>query len=132
MANPLLAFFKSPLFTWWNSPTLGTRLFTSRKGVKVGEDDSGNVYYETRDGAKRWVIYKNGPIEASRVPAEWHGWLHKTVQAPPTENPPVVKDWEKPHVANLTGSDEAYAPPGSLSKAGERAASTGDYEAWQP
>ena len=26
---------------------------------------------------KRWVIY-NGVVEASRVPADWHGWLHYT------------------------------------------------------
>ena len=29
------------LLTWWNGQTLGTQLFTARKGVKVGEDDQG-------------------------------------------------------------------------------------------
>ena len=30
--------------TWWNGQTLNTRIFTWRKGEKVGEDDQGNVY----------------------------------------------------------------------------------------
>ncbi|MEM9522518.1 MAG: NADH-ubiquinone oxidoreductase subunit NDUFA12 family protein, partial [Pseudomonadota bacterium] len=49
--------------TWWNGQTLGTQLFTARKGVKVGEDAQGNIYYETRDGKRRWVIF-NGEAEA--------------------------------------------------------------------
>ena len=65
------------MLTWWDSQTLGTQLFTSRKGVKVGDDAAGNVFYQTRDGKKRWVIYK-GEIEASRVSPDWHGWLHFT------------------------------------------------------
>ena len=45
------------IFTWWNGATIGTRLFTARKGVRVGEDGQGNVYYRSRDGKRRWVIY---------------------------------------------------------------------------
>ena len=67
------------LFTWWNGQTLGTRLFTSRKGQKVGEDEQGNIFYETSDSKRRWVIF-NGPVEASRVSADWHGWLHHTMK----------------------------------------------------
>ena len=33
--------------TWWNSQTLNTQLFTWRKGVRVGEDGEGNIYYRT-------------------------------------------------------------------------------------
>ena len=43
------------LLTWWNGQTLGTQFYTSRKGVRVGEDDQGNVFYQTADGARRWV-----------------------------------------------------------------------------
>ena len=32
--------------TWWNSQTLGTQLFTARRGVKVGADGQGNLYYQ--------------------------------------------------------------------------------------
>ena len=38
------------LLTWWNSQTIGTQIFTARKGVKVGEDEAGNIFYQTRDG----------------------------------------------------------------------------------
>ena len=63
--------------TWWNGQTLNTQLFTWRKGVKVGEDAAGNIFYQTKDGSKRWVIY-NGDMEASRIGPDWHGWLHHT------------------------------------------------------
>ncbi|MGI9391536.1 MAG: NADH:ubiquinone oxidoreductase subunit NDUFA12 [Boseongicola sp.] len=115
--------------TWWNGQTLNTQLYTWRKGQKVGEDDQGNVYYQARDGEKRWVIF-NGDSEASRVSAEWHGWLHHTWDDPPSETPVVHNDWEKPHQENLTGTAMAYAPPGSIRQPDpvERR----DYEAWQP
>ena len=72
--------------TWWNGPTIGTSLYTSRKGVRVGEDEAGNVFYETRDAKRRWVVY-NGEVEASRVSPEWHGWLHHTWDEPPSKTP---------------------------------------------
>lgn len=115
--------------TWWNGQTINTQLFTARRGVKVGEDAQGNIYYQTRDGKRRWVIY-NGEMEASRVGPDWHGWLHHTYDQPPTEAPLKKKAWEKPHQENLTGSPAAYAPPGSIRRA-EPVART-DYEAWQP
>ncbi|MEM7268861.1 MAG: NADH:ubiquinone oxidoreductase subunit NDUFA12 [Pseudomonadota bacterium] len=119
------------LFTWWNGSTIGTRFWTSRKGEKVGEDDQGNVYYQTKDGERRWVIF-NGYAEASAVPPDWHGWLHHTYDAPPTDEPLTRKDWETDHVANLTGSAGAYAPSGSLRTPTERPKVGGDYEAWTP
>jgi len=115
--------------TWWTGPTLNTQLFTWRKGLKVGEDAEGNVFYQTRDGVRRWVIY-NGEPEGSRVSPEWHGWLHHTWDQPPTEAPLAHKAWEKPHVENLTGTALAYAPPGSIRQRHPRDRS--DYEAWQP
>jgi NADH:ubiquinone oxidoreductase subunit len=117
------------LFTWWNGQTIGTRMYTSRHGKKVGEDAQGNVFYQTADGKRRWVIY-NGEAEASRVSPEWHGWLHHTFQAPPTEEPLPTKPWEKPHVPNMTGTPAAYHPAGSLYSAAPKARP--DYEAWSP
>jgi NADH:ubiquinone oxidoreductase subunit len=121
--------FIKRLFTWWNGQTLNTQFFTWRKGVRVGEDGAGNVFYETRDGKRRWVIF-NGLAEASRVTAEWHGWLHHTFKEPPTKKPLAHKVWEKPHQENLTGTPKAYAPAGSLRSNAPVARS--DYEAWQP
>jgi NADH:ubiquinone oxidoreductase subunit len=115
--------------TWWHSQTLGTQLFTWRRGVLVGEDEAGNRFYETRDGRRRWVIF-NGEAEASRVGPEWHGWLHRTWEDPPTKAPLTRRAWEKPHRPNLTGTDAAYAPAGSIRRA--EPAPRSDYEAWTP
>ena len=117
------------LLTWWNSQTLGTQIFTARRGVKVGEDAQGNLYYQTADAKRRWVIY-NGEIQASRVAPDWHGWLHFTWDQPPTLAPLPRKPWELPHLENLTGTDAAYVPPGSIRAAAPVART--DYEAWQP
>ena len=121
--------FLKRLVTWWNSQTMGTQLFTWRKGQKVGEDDEGNIFYQTADGKRRWVIY-NGESEASRVSPDWHGWLHHTWDQPPTEAPAARKPWEKPHQENLTGTPLAYVPPGSLRR--PQPVERSDYEAWQP
>lgn len=115
--------------TWWNGSTIGTQLFTSRNGVKVGEDSAGNVFYRTKDGKRRWVIF-NGEPEASRVSADWHGWLHHTWDDTPTDKPLPHKAWEKPHQANLTGTAMAYAPPGSIRRADP--VQRRDYEPWSP
>lgn len=122
-------YFLKRLLTWWNSQTIGTQLFTWRNGQKVGEDDQGNVFYQTAGGKRRWVIY-NGEMEASRVSPDWHGWLHFTWNEPPSEVPLKHKPWEKPHQENLTGTDAAYAPPGSIRR--PTPAPRADYEAWQP
>ena len=80
-------------FTWWNSQTFGTQFWTWKHGELVGEDEFGNRYFRTRGGRidpslgfeRRWVIY-NGVAEASTVPPSWHGWLHHTVDVPPTQD----------------------------------------------
>lgn len=110
--------------------TIGTRLMTWWKGEKVGQDAFGNTYYREKGGRRRWVIYRGRP-EASKVPPDWHAWLHHTVAEPPAPEPPA-RPWEKPHVPNLTGTPHAYRPLGSLLEGGRRARATGDYEAWRP
>ena len=123
--------FIKAIFTWWNSTTIGTAWFTFRRGEKVGEDEQGNAYYRERKGPKRWVIYA-GDVEASRVPPEWHRWLHHTSDEPPSDEPLPTQAWEKEHQANQTGSLGAYFPKGSLNRGGQRPSVTGDYEAWSP
>ena len=119
------------IFTWWNGSTIGTRFYTYRKGQKVGEDTQGNQFYQTPDGKRRWVIY-NGEAEASRISADWHGWLHYTYDEPPTKAPLKRQKWEKDHLPNLTGTPAAYHPPGSVVTPSERPRVAGDYEAWRP
>ena len=124
-----LGTFVKRIFTWWDGQTIGTQLFTWRRGEKVGEDEQGNLFYRTQDDSRRWVIY-NGEMEASRVSPDWHGWLHRTWDEPPTEKPLAHKAWEKPHQENLTGTPLAYAPAGSIRRADP--APRKDYEAWTP
>lgn len=123
-----MSFLKRTL-TWWNSQTLNTQFWTWRNGKKVGEDEQGNVFYTSKDGKRRWVIY-NGEAEASRVSPDWHGWLHFTWDEPPTDKPLAHKSWEKPHQHNRTGEEGAYYPPGSLYWADPKPRS--DYDAWRP
>ncbi len=116
--------------------TLGTRLYTWLRGESVGEDEFGNRYYRDRGVAegrrrRRWVLYKGRP-EASKVPPDWRAWLHRTIDEPPSWSPLPAKDWEKPHLPNLTGTRAAYLPRGHVLRGGERAVATGDYEAWRP
>jgi NADH:ubiquinone oxidoreductase subunit len=103
--------------------------------ARMGEDDLGNVYYEGRRDTmglpRRWVIYL-GANDASRVPPEWFAWLHRQVDDVPERALPAARAWEKPAVPNMTGTALAYRPAGALEKGGQRAAATGDYEAWVP
>ena len=127
------------LFTWWNSQTFGTQLWTWRFGELVGTDEQGNRYYRRRGGAidpvlgfeRRWVIYK-GYAEGSRVPPAWHGWLHHIVDLPPTELKDESRNWERPHQPNPTGTPRAYHPSGSIAGSGRRPRVTGDYQPWTP
>ena len=68
------------IFTWWDGATIGTLLDSWRHGEEVGRDAQGNRYFRGRmknaqGNERRWVIY-SGSNDASRVHAEWHGWLH--------------------------------------------------------
>ena len=129
--QPLLMGLLRMIFIWWRGATPGTLLTTWWSGKFVGDDRFGNRYYQNASGARRWVIY-NGTVEASRVPPDWHGWLHHTFADPPTIAPIKARAWEKEHQPNLSGTPDAYRPQGSLARTGHRPAATGDYEAWKP
>jgi NADH:ubiquinone oxidoreductase subunit len=114
--------------------SIGTLLFTWAKGKLVGTDQQGNRYFIERKAVagrrtRRWVLYK-GVADASRVPSEWHAWLHYTVDQPLERA--ADKPWVKDHQANLTGTPAAYLPQGHDLRGGERQRATGDYQAWQP
>jgi NADH:ubiquinone oxidoreductase subunit len=118
-------------FTWWEGATVGTALFSWRNGVKVGSDALGNTYFQSKNGEKRWVIYK-GSNDASRIPPDWYSWMHRQIDGTPDEALPPVRNFEKPATGNRTGTAEAYRPSGALERGGQRAAASGDYEAWTP
>lgn len=116
--------------------TLGTLLYTLLRGERVGTDEFGNRYYRARGARRhgrerRWVIYKGGD-EASKVPPEWHAWLHHTVDAPLTQRAAEGKPWQKPHLPNPTGTAQAYRPGGHEFRGGRRQPTTADYEPWRP
>ncbi|MDA9930261.1 NADH:ubiquinone oxidoreductase subunit NDUFA12 [Alphaproteobacteria bacterium] len=102
----------------------------------IGSDAFGNKYYEERKARphkppRRYVRY-NGIDEASKVPAEWHGWLHHTEDLPPPAEGYGRHEWQQEHVPNLTGTKHAYRPSGHMLRGGKRAAATGDYQPWKP
>jgi NADH:ubiquinone oxidoreductase subunit len=116
--------------------SMGTWIYTLLNGALVGQDEFGNRYYKGRGRKlnrreRRWVVY-NGMAEASKVPPEWHAWLHHTTDAPLTEQAARPRPWQKAHLPNLTGTQYAYRPAGHVLSGGHRAPATGDYEAWRP
>ncbi|WP_421950291.1 NADH:ubiquinone oxidoreductase subunit NDUFA12 [Pelagibacterium sp.] len=131
MANSGFKQFVFEIFGWWNRQTLSTRIFTALRGVKVGEDEFGNVYYEGKKDGRRWVVY-NGYAEASAIPAGWHGWMHRRTDVPPSKSDYKPHEWEKAHIPNMTGTALAYRPDGSILSPQSRPRVTGDYDAWSP
>ncbi|MGX7925094.1 NADH:ubiquinone oxidoreductase subunit NDUFA12 [Tsuneonella sp. HG094] len=131
----------SKIFTWWDGATIGTSLWSSLNGEQVGTDFAGNKYYRAKKrvpagqpfagSERRWVIY-SGANDASNVPAEWHGWLHGSLEGVPESHLPPARIWEADYTPNATGTQAAYRPQGALERGGKRAAATGDYEAWSP
>lgn len=124
------------IFTWWNESTFGALYDIKRRSDFIGTDDFGNRYFQDRKASvsgrhRRYVLYK-GIAEPSKVPAEWHGWLHYTFDEPPTEDPLPRQAWETDHKPNMTGTIFAERPKGTLREGGERAAAASDYEAWSP
>jgi NADH:ubiquinone oxidoreductase subunit len=111
------------------------RLQASLFGRKIGTDRFGNTYYESRADQpgygrkRRWVVYK-GADEATKVPPEWHGWLHHTTAAPLPER--KLYPWQEEHRPNPTGTPAAYRPPGHDYRGGRRALTGADYDAWTP
>ena len=123
--------FLAELFIWWHRETFGVRVMTWLSGKYVGADSAGNRYYHNPKSGRRWVIYK-GPADASAIPPGWHGWMHHRTDISPADERYEPRHWEKPHLANMTGSAAAYRPQGSLLNTGERPRVTGDYDAWSP
>ena len=119
------------IFTWWDGATLVAGTAIRWAGTKVGSDVHGNVYYRSRKGDRRWVIY-NGASDPSRIAPEWYSWMHKQIDdVPDAALPPPPKFLAEP-TPNLTGTPLAYRPPGALERGGHRQAASGDYQAWTP
>tara|TARA_B100000686_G_C16592669_1_gene864276 strand:+ start:28 stop:396 length:369 start_codon:yes stop_codon:yes gene_type:complete len=113
------------IFIWWHRQTLGTFIYTLFKGKLEGKDEFGNKYYSNKQG-KRWVVYQNR-VESSKIPPEWHLWMHFIKKDKPSENLKKFS-WQKKHEENLTGTDKAHRPEGSLYS--ENRKDMKKYETW--
>ena len=115
---------------------------------KIGDDEFGNSYFEKKLSTKqlqqslqnkfghnpekkRFVIYK-GSVEASKVPAQWHGWLHYNCETPPINIENSKKSWEKTHLPNLSGTIYQNSPSSCVDKKGNRKKVSSDYQSWTP
>lgn len=127
------------LFSWWHGTTIGTSFTLWKRAEFVGEDDHGNRYFRSRKGRKdpvlgferRWVIYPR-LSEATQIPPGWHAWIHHRVADPPSREEYRPRAWQKPHSPNMTGTPEAYRPPGSIMRADPDAGVSATYDAWSP
>jgi len=106
-------------------PPLAIRHFDADAfcGAEVGRDAFGNRYYRGRSTPKAcaknagWSM--QATPEASKVPPEWHIWLHHTTSEPLPEDSSFRKPWQKPYQPNMTGTSKAYLPPGHTLEGGK-------------
>ena len=103
----MLTLFKK-LFIWWNQETFGTKLKTIFFGKLAGKDSFGNKYYESKSG-KRWIIYID-EVDASKIPSEWYSWIHFTNNNIENKHDLKKYEWQKSHLPNQTGTENAYHP----------------------
>ena len=108
------------------------KIFTYLTSAKVGGDEFGNGYYQSRfrkdylGNRVRYVLYR-GKEEPSKVPPMWHAWLHHLREEVPVSDNAHYK-WEKAFLPNLTGTKFAYNPVvGS-----KRKEVSNDYISWVP
>ena len=109
------------------------RLYAKIFYKEVGNDQFGNKYYLSKctnayNKHTRNVIY-NGLAEPTKVPPGWHAWLHYMTDEIPDNSEKY--QWQKPHVPNRTGTEQAYLPAG-LSPEKKMEPSRGQYMAWRP
>jgi NADH:ubiquinone oxidoreductase subunit len=58
--------------------------------------------------------------------------MHHQIDGLPHEVLPPAPKFLKEPTPNMTGTAQAYRPSGALERGGQRAAATGDYQAWTP
>ena len=73
-------------------------------------------------------IYK-GEVNASKITSDWYSWIHNISNNIPTEQGQKKFSWQKEHEENLTGTDKAYKPEGSLSSDSKK--KVVKYEIWK-
>lgn len=129
-----LSFLKS-LNNKLSEMDLTSKIFIRFFCNKVGTDEFGNSYFEAKKSRnnhkRRYVIY-NGLAEPSKVPPDWHLWLHYVANSIPNDSSSHQYSWQKIHLPNLTGTKFAHFPSGSAQAGGKRTKVSSDYQAWNP
>jgi len=104
---------------------------------QVGVDEFGNKYFEKKSltnnearigKKKRFVIYR-GDVEASKIPSNWHRWLHYTCDEKPVNVNTKKHSWQKIHLPNLTGTLYKHSPKNEQN---QRKKVGADYQSWNP
>lgn len=120
----------------YSKNSLQVRLLTFFAGEFVGSDLYGNRYFHEKllfskrnRPLRRWVLY-NGTPEASKIPAEWFGWLHFTHERPLMDREEYP--WIQPHQQNLTGTPMAYNSSQQILKPSIAKFASKRYESWKP
>jgi NADH:ubiquinone oxidoreductase subunit len=96
---------------------------------EIGIDEFGNKYFEakkTKNGQKKRFVIYNGTAEPSKIPSEWHGWMHYNGNIPKITQ---KHHWQKIHLPNLTGTKFAHKPK---AKQKQQDKTSSNYQAWQP
>ncbi|KAF2077302.1 hypothetical protein CYY_001368 [Polysphondylium violaceum] len=83
-------------------------------GDLIGTDKVGNRYFENKEeiyGRHRWVEYANrSDPDPTTIPPEWHSWIHHMSDKPGSEMLAYSPIYKREHLANPTGTDNAYMP----------------------
>lgn len=82
------------------------------KGAKlVGADEFHNRYYEMKQtdylGRKKRICIYFGTVEASKIPSNWHNWMHYSSSSKINCKKLF---WMKSHTPNVTGTEYAFCP----------------------
>ncbi len=54
------------IFTWWDGATIGTALYSWRKGKAFGEDDAGGDYPQKEESRQRIQCYLDQQPEQTK------------------------------------------------------------------
>ncbi len=112
---------------------IGTCIYIKLFGKLVDKDELGNSYYIMRQkdsfGRNKRVIKYKGKPDPTLIPPRFHAWIHYLCDKPLSSE---KYSWEKPNLGNLTGTTNAYFPPGHIVNGAKRDKASADYVAWKP
>jgi NADH:ubiquinone oxidoreductase subunit len=111
-----------------------TKLKALILGKYVGFDDYGNKYFELKSsdafGRKKRVCIYSGVVEATKIPSEWHSWMHYKSDAPNIEKKHF---WQVMHLPSLTGTKFRFTNTNPNSEVKKEYSQTPSrYSAWRP